>query len=224
MLIKSVKPGILDDEVVIKLTCKDCKSYRPSKSLKNSGECIAKPVPENQLPRYVMALNARCVHGALFRPYLDPTNKPVNTLTFKDYDEFAETTDVGTSAQDNLKPGWMYYLLGLVGETGELAEKIQAYYDGFGVMPERLHKLVIALEVKAGLLAEQSKKIFRDNQGEITEDFKRLVMKEVGDILWYAARLSAFFGFSLAAAAALNIVKLTDRMKRDKLHGDGDER
>lgn len=101
-------------------------------------------------------------------------------------------TDIGTSAQDNLKPGWLYYVLGIAGESGELVEKI--------------------------------KKLFRDKKGIIDQEFLDMVTKEIGDILWYQARLADQFGLDFNEIAETNVEKLLDRMKRNKIHGEGDNR
>lgn len=113
-------------------------------------------------------------------------------ITFNEYQDECVKTDVGTSAQDNLKPGWMYYVLGIGGETGELLEKI--------------------------------KKLFRDDYGEVTEERRKAIALEMGDILWYMARLCDHLGVSFDDVALMNIEKLQSRQKREKLHGDGDER
>jgi NTP pyrophosphatase (non-canonical NTP hydrolase) len=119
-------------------------------------------------------------------------NSSSKIRTFKEYDKIAELTDLGTSAQDNMSPGWLYYAFGVCGEAGELAEKV--------------------------------KKLFRDHQGNLTEEYKIEILKELGDILWYMSRLAAHLGSSLAKVAFLNFVKLNSRKNRNKLHGDGDNR
>jgi len=113
-------------------------------------------------------------------------------MKFREYQIESRKTDVGTSAQDNLKPGWLYYALGISGEAGELTEKI--------------------------------KKLFRDKEGVIDEEFLSDVIKEVGDMLWYQARLLDVFGIDFGGVAKTNIEKLLDRMERNKIHGDGDNR
>jgi len=113
-------------------------------------------------------------------------------MTFNQYQEKTRLTDLGTSAQDCLNPGWLYYSLGVAGETGELMEKI--------------------------------KKLFRDSGGIVTDEFKDQVIKEMGDILWYLARLADNFDIQFDDVANHNIIKLLDRLDRGKLHGNGDER
>jgi NTP pyrophosphatase (non-canonical NTP hydrolase) len=113
-------------------------------------------------------------------------------MDFNEYDENCRHTDVGTSEKDCLKPGWLYYVLGIGGESGEILEKV--------------------------------KKLFRDKNGVIDDEFKIMILKECGDVLWYISRLLEQFDLSLEECAIANSEKLIDRMRREVLHGDGDER
>ena len=116
----------------------------------------------------------------------------IQPLSFDEYQLLTRKTDVGTSAQDCLKPGFLYYALGIAGETGELLEKI--------------------------------KKLFRDKNGVIDDEFLDMVKKEMGDCLWYHARLADYLGIKFSDVATHNMDKLFERMRRGKLHGDGDNR
>lgn len=116
----------------------------------------------------------------------------VNLLDFNEYQKECRKTDVGTAAQDCLEPGWLYYVLGIGGESGELLEKI--------------------------------KKLFRDKQGIIDDEFKDAVKKEMGDVQWYMARLCDWFDIPFEDVFTANIEKLQSRKDRNKLHGDGDDR
>ena len=53
---------------------------------------------------------------------------------------------------------------------------------------------------------------------------KKEIIKEMGDCLWYHARLADVLGIDFNDVADLNIEKLLDRMKRNKIHGEGDDR
>jgi NTP pyrophosphatase (non-canonical NTP hydrolase) len=77
---------------------------------------------------------------------------------------------------------------------------------------------------EAGELAGKVKKLYRDYDGELTDEYRLLIFKEIGDQLWYMSRLARKLGSSLAEIAHLNNEKLLDRLERGKLHGDGDNR
>jgi len=113
-------------------------------------------------------------------------------MEFKTYQMKTRLTDKGAREEHGLNPTWLYYVLGIGGETGELLEKI--------------------------------KKHFRDDYGEMTEEKKQEIIKEMGDCLWYHARLADVLGIDFNEVAKTNIIKLLDRKKRNKIHGDGDER
>jgi NTP pyrophosphatase (non-canonical NTP hydrolase) len=113
-------------------------------------------------------------------------------MDFNKYQKECAKTDIGTSDKDCLKPGWLYYVLGIAGESGELSEKI--------------------------------KKLFRDKNGVIDSEFNELIIKEMGDVQWYMARLCDAFDIEFETIFVENIKKLQSRKERNKLQGDGDER
>jgi len=100
------------------------------------------------------------------------------------FDDFADHT----RRFDRSNSEMWYYALGLMGEAGEVAEKV--------------------------------KKIYRD---KLPVD-KVAIAREIGDVLWYAARLADVLGVSFDEVAQLNITKLVDREMRGVLHGSGDNR
>ena len=87
---------------------------------------------------------------------------------------------------------FLYATLGLVGEAGEVADKV--------------------------------KKVIRDNGGVISDAVRGNLAKELGDVLWYLARLAADVGLSLDEIARMNIEKLESRKERGALQGSGDAR
>jgi NTP pyrophosphatase (non-canonical NTP hydrolase) len=78
----------------------------------------------------------------------------------------------------------------------------------------------LGLVGEAGEIAEKLKKSFRDGA---TLDNKGM-LKELGDVLFYVAALSNFYGASLQTVANMNREKLNSRQKRGVLQGSGDNR
>ena len=106
-------------------------------------------------------------------------------LTFNDYQKTAKETAI-------YKDGIFYPVLGLCGESGEVADKI--------------------------------KKIYRDNNGIISEDNKEQLVKEMGDVLWYLANMATDLNVTLEDVARKNLEKIQIRQQKNLIHGEGDNR
>jgi NTP pyrophosphatase (non-canonical NTP hydrolase) len=85
---------------------------------------------------------------------------------------------------------------------------------------ERLVENTLGLVGEAGEVAEKIKKLIRDNNKYANEE----IMKELGDVVFYATALANIYGRGLQEVLELNIQKLDDRQKRGKLKGSGDNR
>lgn len=83
---------------------------------------------------------------------------------------------------------------------------------------------VLGLTGEAGETADKIKKILRDKDGAVSDEDRELIVKELGDTLWYIASIARYLGVSLSEVADVNINKLESRYKRNKLHGEGDKR
>ena len=83
---------------------------------------------------------------------------------------------------------------------------------------------VLGLVGEAGETADKIKKLIRDKNGVASDEDKELVIKELGDTLWYIASVARYLGVPLSKVASLNIDKLESRYQRNKLHGEGDKR
>ena len=86
--------------------------------------------------------------------------------------------------------------LGLVGEAGEVAEKI-----------------------KKGI--RDNKEIYSDM---LHEPNRTELVKELGDVLFYVTALANFIGSDLETVAIHNVAKLQDRKNRNRIQGSGDNR
>ena len=119
-----------------------------------------------------------------------PSSREVMNANY--YQEFTATTaiyaDKGMTESERI----FYCVLGLVGETGEVAEKMKKKLRGGGIVTE-----------------------FADDPE---------MMKELGDVCWYLARLCSELDMTLGDVMHENMRKLSSRKDRGVLHGDGDNR
>lgn len=97
-----------------------------------------------------------------------------------------------TAQYPDLGKNYLYPVLGLCGESGEVAEKF--------------------------------KKLIRDKNNVLTDDYKAEIKKELGDIIWYIAQIATELGISFDDIAETNIEKIMSRMERSKINGNGDNR
>lgn len=104
-------------------------------------------------------------------------------MTFKQYQKKSRETWIFDHNNDFIRS-----ILGLVGESGEIAEKI--------------------------------KKEFRGDKKVTKQEMK----KELGDLLYYEARVADYYKLDLEDIAKHNIAKLASRKKRNKIKGSGDNR
>lgn len=116
------------------------------------------------------------------------THDTITNMQFKEYENEA----IKTAEYPKVGESFVYPTLGLVGEAGEVAEKI--------------------------------KKLFRNDNGVLTDTHREELKKELGDVLWYLAALSRELGFSLDDVAETNIVKLRSRAERGVIKSSGDNR
>ena len=91
-------------------------------------------------------------------------------------------------------------------------EKRDVAYNALGISGE------------SGEIADHVKKMFRDDEGKLTEERREVLKKELGDVLWYVASMAESMGFTLDEVAEANIQKIRDRKARGVQHGSGDNR
>ncbi|MDI3473863.1 MAG: hypothetical protein PWR30_186 [Candidatus Woesearchaeota archaeon] len=83
---------------------------------------------------------------------------------------------------------------------------------------------VLGLADETGEVVGKFKKLYRDRNGVIDEEYKIEILKELGDVLWYIAVLCDRLDVKLSEVAEKNIEKLSSRKMRNAIHGDGDNR
>jgi NTP pyrophosphatase (non-canonical NTP hydrolase) len=85
--------------------------------------------------------------------------------------------------------------------------------------------LSLGIASEAGEVAGKMKKWIRDGDSKMTrEQWVQAMSSEIGDVLWYAARLADELGLSLSQIAEENMDKLLDRKARGVIGGSGDNR
>lgn len=85
---------------------------------------------------------------------------------------------------------------------------------------------VLGLTGEAGEVADKWKKVMRGDHGDgdVSQEVKDMMVKEVGDTTWFAARLSIELGAKLSTVAQGNLDKLESRKRRGVIKGSGDIR
>lgn len=82
----------------------------------------------------------------------------------------------------------------------------------------------LGLAGETGELLNKLKKIYRDSEGEFSDEAIDALSDELGDVLWYVASLCNDLGISLEQVAIDNVIKLQRRLERGTLKGSGDNR
>jgi NTP pyrophosphatase (non-canonical NTP hydrolase) len=85
---------------------------------------------------------------------------------------------------------------------------------------DRLVENILGLVGEAGEVAEKIKKYRRDN----TKINQKEIIKELGDVVFYATALANYFYSNLPEVLEANMDKLNDRYNRGVIKGSGDNR
>lgn len=93
--------------------------------------------------------------------------------------------------------------------------------SGDGVTREEaIHFLGLGVAGESGELVEKIKKYKREDDPV----YLAMAESEIGDVLWYLARLCDEIDVDLSEVADDNVAKLLDRADRDQITGQGDDR
>ena len=106
------------------------------------------------------------------------------------------------------------------------AQAITTLSDNHGItdLDAALISQVYGLVEESGEVAGKFKKLIRDKNGTLTEEDKKEILKELGDVLWYVNSVTTLLGSNLADVAQNNLDKLASRKDRGVLSGSGDNR
>ena len=97
-------------------------------------------------------------------------------------------------------------------DKGTIIKDSQIAYYALGLVDE------------SGEVAGKIKKLYRDYDGKLTEEYKKEIAKELGDVIWYLSQMCTKLDLNLEDVAQMNIDKLYSRLERNKITGDGDNR
>lgn len=88
----------------------------------------------------------------------------------------------------------------------------------------RLLYTTLGLVGEAGELADQVKRVIRDDGGFLSVERLDKLIKESGDVQWYLAGVASELNTSLELVATKNLEKLAARREQNKINGEGSER
>lgn len=94
----------------------------------------------------------------------------------------------------------------------------------YGDITPQMMGMVLGLSDESGEVLGKFKKLLRDKKGILTDEDKREIAKELGDILWYISSVTHLLGYKLDDIAQMNLDKLSSRKDRGTLQGSGDNR
>jgi NTP pyrophosphatase (non-canonical NTP hydrolase) len=87
-----------------------------------------------------------------------------------------------------------------------------------------LSYVALGLAGEAGEVANQVKKIARDDSGTVNPEREAKLLSELGDVWWYWMRVCVELGANPQSVIAMNLSKLAQRKETGTLHGDGEQR
>lgn len=89
---------------------------------------------------------------------------------------------------------------------------------------EALSYTILGLAGEAGEVANTWKKAFRDDNGRLTTERREKMIGELGDVIWYVARIAWHLDIDLETVMRRNLAKLNARKEAGTIGGSGDTR
>jgi len=94
-----------------------------------------------------------------------------------------------------------------------------AFFTGDGLV-----YCTLGLSGEAGEFAEHVKKMIRYDDGILTEEKRKSLKGELGDVLWYLSVLANELDIDLEEVVQYNLEKIKSRKERGVQKGSGDNR
>lgn len=134
-----------------------------------------------------------------------------------DYQRFTDTTAIYRQSIRGLL-GPIEEVLFLSQESGnDVSDAANALIEVASLLESAY--VILGLIGEAGEIANKFKKVIRDGKGDSGE-----IVKELGDVQWYAHQLATLYGVEMEDVLADNQAKLSGRMQRNAISGNGDNR
>lgn len=95
------------------------------------------------------------------------------------------------------------------------------------IYPKIGHEIVypaLGLAGESGEVVEKIKKLFRNDNGVISDEAKIELAKELGDVIWYVSQIATELGISMEEVVQMNLLKLKKRMTEGTIASSGDNR
>ena len=105
--------------------------------------------------------------------------------------------------------------------------KYQKFVKDNSFYPGKGHNFIypaLGIAGEGGEVCDKIKKILRDEKGKMSNDSKKFIKKELGDVLFYLVAEANELGLDFQDVVDSNIEKIIGRRKRRTLRGSGDER
>jgi len=94
----------------------------------------------------------------------------------------------------------------------DIARMLKIFYASTGLAGE------------AGEVCNKVKKILRDNRGILDDEMKQKLLGELGGVAWYLVALTEELGFKIEEVLDYNLSQILDRLERNTIKGEGDDR
>lgn len=101
-------------------------------------------------------------------------------------------------------------------EEYQLAAQQSAVYPGRGGFVG-LAYVALGVAGEAGEVAEQVKKTWRNEDGEVTPEREAAIAEELGDVLWYVSQVCTELKLNMQDVAEANLEKLRRRREAGEL-------